>query len=133
MKKIVLVALLFYSAAAFGQHHSIYVIDFVKIKNNNKEQALYFYNNNWKVYRETALKKGYIKSYKLLSAKSDPAADFDLMLLTEYADSAQYKNAENNFNQIIKETRPTGPMLMDKLLPGDFRVNLYTKIAGDAF
>ena len=52
------------------------------------------------------LHKGYIKSYQLLLTVADSLSNFDLMLITEYADSAQEKLSEERFQQIIKETRP---------------------------
>ena len=114
-------------------HLPVSQIDFVRIKDAGKAEALYFYENNWKVYREVALKKGYIKSYNLLTAKADSLADFDIMLVTEYADSTQFKNSEAHFQQIIKELRPGGPKLLNELKPADFRINLYSKVANSMF
>jgi len=98
----------------------ISVIDFVKIKNNKREEALYFYNNNWKVYREIALKKGYISSYKMLLTRPG-SGGYDIMLITTYKDSIQQKNSEANFAEIIKAERPKGPKLLNDIKPVDFR------------
>lgn len=49
------------------------------------------YENSWKIYREIAMKRKFIKSWQLLSTHADTAADFDLMLITEYTDSLQPK------------------------------------------
>ena len=130
MKSFFTIFLLCFTAAAFAQgSRAVSVIDFVKIKNGKKAEALYFYENNWKVYREIALQKGYIKSYKFFTAKADSLANFDIVMVTEYADSVQFKKSEENFNKIIKETRPNGAKLMNDLKPADFRINLYSKIA----
>lgn len=130
MKNIITVLFLCFTAAAFGQSsRAVSDIDFVKIKNGKKAEALYFYENNWKFYREIALQKGYIKSYKFFTAKPDSLANFDIVMVTEYADSIQFKKSEENFNKIIKETRPNGAKLLNDLKPADFRINLYGKIA----
>lgn len=121
---------LFYLYCSFQlPENPISVIDFVKIKNNYKAQALYFYQNNWTVYREIALKKKQILSYQILQTRSDSSMNFDLILTTVYGDSAQYKASETNFAAIIKETRPNGPLLLDSLKPGDFRQLVATKVA----
>ena len=104
---------------------TISIYDFVKIKNNHTKEALYFYEQNWKHYRDIALKKKFIVSYRLVSAIPDTAADFDLILITEYADSLAYARSEENFAQIIKEARPNGPLLLNELKPADFRINLF--------
>ncbi len=111
---------------SFGQS-SITTIDFVKIKHNKRAEALYFYENNWKVFRDIALKNDFIKSYKLLTTVADSAANFDLMLITEYADSTQYKLNEERFQQIIKATRPDGLKLLNELKPNDFRQIVFFK------
>ena len=41
----------------------ITLTEFVKIKNNHREEAVFYYENNWKVLREAAVKKGYIHSF----------------------------------------------------------------------
>ncbi len=128
MKKSVLVALLFIASVSFGQiQKTITTIDFVKIKNDRQKEALFFYENNWRIYREIAFQRGFIKSYHLLTTTADSTANFDLLLMTEYADSSQYKLSEQNFQKIIKETRPDGPKLLNELKPNDFRQNVFFK------
>ena len=73
------------------------------------------------------MKNDYIKSYKLLTTSADSTANFDLILITEYADSSQFKLNEERFQQIIKATRPDGPKLLNELKPNDFRQNLFFK------
>lgn len=128
MKNILLFCIILsplFSKAQTQKTISIY--DFVKIKNNHTKEALYFYEQNWKYYRDIALKKKYIVSYRLVTALPDSASDFNLILITEYADSLAYAKSEENFAQIIKETRPNGPILLNELKPADFRINLYNR------
>ena len=121
---------LFYFCSSFHQlEKPISVIDFVKIKNNHRAEALYFYTNNWIVYREEALKRNVILSYQILRTRPDSLLDFDLIFTTVYKDSIQLKASETNFAAIIKDLRPNGPKLLDTLKPGDFRQLVATKVA----
>ena len=134
MKNLLLIASLIITDISVGQSKMIIsTIDFVKIKNDKLQEALFFYENNWKVYRDIALENGYIKSYKLLTTSPDTTANFDLMLMTEYADSSQFKLNEERFQQIIKATRPDGPKLLNDLKPSDFRQNSFFKQAETLF
>lgn len=134
LKIFVPVILVLFSFTVKAQkNNSIITIDFVKMIEGKEKQALYFYENNWKVYREIALQKGFIKSYKMLFTNADSTADFQLMLITEYADSAQFKESENRFQVIIKETRPNGAALLDDNKPNDFRKNVFFKQASCLF
>jgi len=131
MTKLLLFILLFFYFPSFGQ--TVSVMDFVKVKDNKYPETLYYYENNWKVYREIAVKSNFISSYKLLKMSADSIANFDLILITEYADSSQFKLAEERFQKIIKEIRPNGPKLMNNLKPADFRQNVFAKEAQTLF
>ena len=104
-------------------------MDFVKIRDGKTAEALFFYENNWKVYRDQAIRKNVIQSYELVQAAPDTLNNFDLVLVTVYKDSAQYANSEENFRPILKELRPNGPLLLNDLKPDDFRKNVFVKIA----
>lgn len=106
---------------------SVWVIDFVKVKKGRQQEALYFYENNWKVYREIAKESRFIKSWQLLTTHPDSTANFDIMLMTEYADSVQMALSEDRFQRIIKDTSPNGPKLLNDLKPKDFRINVFLK------
>jgi hypothetical protein len=122
------ISIVFFTTCSFAQTTlPISVVDFVKIKNGKEKEAIYFYENNWKVYRDMALKKGYIKSYKLLKTSADTLSNFDIILITEYADTLQLKLSEDRFRQIIKQVNPGGPKLLNEVKPVDFRQNLFSK------
>jgi hypothetical protein len=128
MRKLLLVAFLLVTTFSFAQtQRTISIIDFVKIKNNRIKETMFYYENNWKLYRDIALEKGYIESYKLLTTSADSTANFDLMLITEYADSSHLNLSEERFQQIIKTNRPNGPRLLNEIKPADFRINLFLK------
>lgn len=105
----------------------ITLMDFVKIKEGKRSEALYFYEHNWKLYREEALKRKIIVSYEIVEAKPDSVQNFNLILITRYKDSVQYKNSELNFQPILKAIRPNGPLLLNELKPADFRENVFVK------
>lgn len=109
------------------------VMDFVQVKEGRRAEAVYFYENNWKVYRDIALKKGFILSYRLEEVVADSAASFNMVLITEYRDSVFYHNSETNFREILSTARPNGPLLLNKLQPADFRTNLFVKITRNLF
>ena len=94
---------------------------------------MYYYENNWKIYREEALKQNYIVSYKILKVPADSIANFDLMLITEYADSSQHALAEPRFQEIIKGIRPNGPIVLNDCKPNDFRQIVFTREAQALF
>ncbi|NNC70884.1 MAG: hypothetical protein HKN90_08700, partial [Flavobacteriaceae bacterium] len=60
----------------------ISTIDFVEIIDANIEEALYYYQNNWKVLRQGALVKDYILSYQLLKTPLTDDNKFELLLIT---------------------------------------------------
>ncbi len=116
-----------------GISQTVTVMDFVQVKEDRRAEAIYFYENNWKLYRDIAVKKGYILSYRLELATADSAAAFDLVLITEYKDSLQYINSESNFRGILNSARPNGPLLLNHLQPADFRNNLFVKVTKNLF
>ena len=128
MKKTSLIIFLLFTAFSFVQAQTgVSVVDFVKIKNQRNKEALYYYENNWKVYRDNALEKGFIKSYKLLTTQADSAANFDIILITEYVDSTQFQLSEERFQQIISNVSPNGSKLLNEWKPTDFRQNVFFK------
>ncbi|MBL7748684.1 MAG: hypothetical protein JNM19_14705 [Chitinophagaceae bacterium] len=131
MRSRLLFLLLLASIVCQGQ--SVLIMDFVKVKNDRFEEALYYYRNNWKLYRDIALEKGYIKSYRLERVKPDSAKTFDLVLITEYEDSTQFNKSEENFRSIITAQRPGGPALLNSVQPADFRTNVFVQYTETLF
>ena len=98
----------------------VVTVDFVKVLNGNDEEAVFYYENNWKQHRIKAMKKGYISSYKLLVRTSDDGQT-DILLITGYATQSQYENREKNFAIVMSAARKDGPTMMNDKLPGAFR------------
>ena len=108
-------------------HAGISVINFVRVKNNRYAETRYYYENNWKVYRDTALSLRYIQSYSLLEVPADSIGNFNFILITEYADSIQFILAEPRFQAIIKAMRPGGPIFLNDFKANDFREIVLSK------
>jgi len=101
------------------------IIEFVKFKNGNAKQAQYFYENNWKLFREAAKKENVIASFDMLPADPEAAGAFDLMLITRYRGKEQFDASEKAFEPILKALRPNGPALLDGLKPEEFRETVF--------
>lgn len=101
------------------------VIEFVKFKNGNSKQAEYFYENNWKLYREEAKKQNVIASFDMLPADPEAEGKFDLILITRYRGKEQFDNSEKGFEPILKALRPNGPALLDAVKPDEFRETVF--------
>ena len=100
-------------------------IDYVKVKDGKRDEAMYFYENNWKPYRVEALKRGVIHSYEILESIPDSNAPFDLVLITRYRNRDQHLASEKTFETILKELRPNGPRMLNTLKPDDFRQSVF--------
>lgn len=91
-------------------------MDFVRTHKGKEAEARYFYENNWLVFRKEALKRRFIAGYQLLSVK-DSSADYDTILITHYADSAQFAAIEKRFTEVMKQIQPQGLKLLNSLKP----------------
>jgi thiol-disulfide isomerase/thioredoxin len=101
-------------------------IDFVKVKDGKRDEARYFYENNWRFYRDAAVKRGVIDSYEYIDAASEKDSSFDIILITRYRGEEQFRNSERGFEPIIKELTPNGPFLKGTSKPDDFRQVVYS-------
>ena len=88
----------------------------------SKKRALrgspFFFENNWKLYRDSAMKSGAIKSYKLLRNNTD-SSKADIILMTEYFDKDSYLKREEIFRPIMKSIHPNGGVLKNNLKRDD--------------
>jgi hypothetical protein len=121
MKKLILLLLTGFLSyqQSYAQKDSYVIMDIVKVKNGLWNDALYFFENNWKLYREEAIKQGIISSYKLLVNKADSVSN-NIVLITEYPDSLSYRKSEENFRPILKKIRPDGPAYLNENKRNDF-------------
>lgn len=120
MKKVVFLALICYSLSGYTQQNErISMIDYVEILNNNKKEALYYYQNNWEQLRIKAIKKGLIDTYQILETIPTKETPFSFILITTYMNKAQYDASETNFRKIIEESN--GLKLLNNKKPSEFR------------
>lgn len=111
MKKLLLVLLLASPLISRSQSVKFRIIDAVEVKNQFEKEALYFYDQNWKLFREEALKQGVISGYSIeRGTKSD--SSFVIVLNTEFENRGQLENVEKNFEPILKALRPDGPLVL---------------------
>lgn len=75
---------------------------------------MYYFENNWLVFRKEALKRKYIAAYELLAVQ-DSTLDYDIMLLTHYKDSAQLATIEKRFTEVMKRIQPKGTKIFNAL------------------
>ena len=126
MRRIIFLILLSICSIGYGQQDDkISTIDFVQILDDNRKETIYYFQNNWKVLRNMALKKGYIDSYQFLEVSVSLDQPFQLMLITTYLNEEQYNLREDHFAELIKENGEL-KLLNDKK-PGEFRKTLFSK------
>ncbi|WP_298338512.1 hypothetical protein [uncultured Algibacter sp.] len=119
MKKLIVLFFVLITALGFSQTEKISMIDYVEVLNNNKAEALFYYQNNWEQLRIKAVEKGYIDSYQLLETQPTKEAPYSFMLITTYKSKLQYHASEANFNMLIEASE--GLKLMNDKKPRDFR------------
>ena len=122
--KFLLIALLFCVNSFCQSNNKITTIETVEILNNNSEEAIYYFENNWKVLRTMALDKGYIDSFQLLQASYTNETPFHLILITTYTNKAQYEKREDHFGELIKAKG--GRKLLNDKKPSDFRKSVFS-------
>ena len=115
-----LIAILVLPAISFAQQRAVVSMDLVRVKNGHYTEAVYFFENNWKIFRDSALAKGYISSYQLLKNKRDTVGGVDIILITEYSSEEAYNQRESRFQPLIKSIRPAGLLLINDLKREDF-------------
>ncbi|MEM9679377.1 MAG: hypothetical protein AAF901_03555 [Bacteroidota bacterium] len=125
MKYSSLLYFLCFMSFCFGQNDKkISTVETVQVLNNNKAEAIYYFQNNWKVLRDMAVAKGYIHSYSLIETTYTEEAPFHMMLMTTYIDEAQYEQRETRFRELI-EAKGALELLNEKT-PNEFRKSVFS-------
>ena len=123
---VLFIAVCILSCVVCAQSEIVTVFEAVKIKDDKRAEAIYYYENNWMALRKSAIQKGYIHSFEIIFTKADEKADFDIGLVTRFLNRSQYEKAEENFGELIKQRGEL--KLLNRLRPGEFRQNLFVKI-----
>lgn len=91
----------------------MWAVDFVQTKDGQFADYLRYVDANWRKAREEMKRDGAVVSFAVLTEPN--GEDWDVMLLTEYADLAQFDAREQSYQQAIARLRPNGggPTLID--------------------
>jgi len=122
--KFLFIALIFCYISLGQNNEKITTIETVEILNDNKEEAIYYFQNNWKALRVKAIEKGYIHSFQLLETQYNKETPFHVMLVTTYIGKSQYEARESHFSKLIKESG--GLKLMNAKKPTEFRKSVFS-------
>ncbi|MCO4798135.1 MAG: hypothetical protein KC484_02900 [Colwelliaceae bacterium] len=109
----------------------ISTMDFIQIQQGYKAEALFFYKNNWKVFRKEAMENNYIDSFLFVETEATKDAPFHIVLITTYKDSYQFQEREKNFAKLMQTSN--GPKLLNSVSPKVFRKKLFSKQKTNSF
>lgn len=109
--------MIFFASNASAQ---IATVDIVKGKQAYEKEVMYFYEQNWKAFRAEALREKFISGYQLIKTKADSTGYFNVILITRFADSASFKQVEQNFRPIMKKLSPKGPKMLNDVKRQEF-------------
>lgn len=124
-----LLALSLASLCPVAMADTVTVVEGVKILNNNRAEAVFYYQNNWAQFRRDAELQDAISSYELIIASPGSDETVDILLITRFDDADQYAGIEDAYEKIAGGR---DLQLLNDVKPGDFRQNLFSIIQGDA-
>ncbi len=101
-------------------YSQIVIIDKVEVLNQNFEEAIFYYQNNWEEARKIALRKGYISDYSLL-INTDSSSKEQIYLITKLENETAYQELESNFEKVFKSMNRDKPKLLNEKTPAAFR------------
>lgn len=122
--KLLYVTLLFCCISFSQTNEKITTIETVEVINNNTDEAIYYFQNNWKVLRIKAVQKGYIHSYSLMKTSYNEETPFHIILVTTYDNKEQFDNREKHFAELIKASG--GLKLLNEMKPSEFRKSAFS-------
>jgi len=108
--------LLFFTIISFSSYsQKVSTFDIVKVKASFEKEAMYFYNNNWRAFREEALKQKVIIGFEMFKSAIDSTNHFDLTLVTTYKNEKYFAEAEEKFRPIMQKVSPNGPKYLNTI------------------
>ena len=81
--------------------NSVWTMDLVRTLPGQQAEYLRNIENNWAGAREIAINRKAVLSFRALAAPPDSVRGWDVVLLTEYADSAAWADREEIFESIF--------------------------------
>lgn len=119
-----LIFFLMFNTLSYSQsNEKITTIETVEILNDNADEAFYYFENNWKKLRETAVENGYIHSFQLLKTTYSEEAPFHIVLITTFTNQKQFDDRETHFTELIKASG--GLKLLNEKTPAEFRKSVF--------
>jgi len=103
------VLVLTFSVFVYGQvnrpyrNGSVWNVAFIRMKPGMDTAYLNYIATEWKRNQEAMKKDGLIVSYKVLTTEAHGAADFNIMLMTEYKDLATMEANENKADNLAQQ------------------------------
>jgi hypothetical protein len=82
---------------------SVWNIAFIRMKPGMDTAYLNYIATDWKRNQEAMKKEGLILSYKVLTTEAHGAADFNIMLMTEYKDLATMEAGEAKADALAQQ------------------------------
>lgn len=97
---------------------AVWSVDLVRTLPGAQADYIRSIENNWAGARELARERGAVTSYRAFVAPQDTARGWDVILMTEYADSTAWANREDVFQAIfsspefvaVESARPSAEM-----------------------
>lgn len=80
---------------------SVWSVDLIRTLPGMQAEYLASIEENWAGARELAHDRGAVRSYRALAADPDEERGWDVILMTEYADSATWARREEIFQEIF--------------------------------
>ncbi|MEM6514567.1 MAG: hypothetical protein AAF688_00140 [Bacteroidota bacterium] len=125
LKLLIITGFIFVSyVGASQENNKISTLETVEVINNNKAEALYYFQNNWAKLREQAIENKLIYSYQLLEVDYTESTPFHFILITTYLNASQFENREAVFQKLI-ESNP-GLKLLNHKKPNEFRKSVFS-------
>jgi hypothetical protein len=113
-------------AAAEATSEARWTVNVAKVKPGMLETARRYYEAGWLPARREALRRGIIKSFRLLAAPAETEDQPEFVLITEFADAASYREREANFDQIFADLGIPSPIMID----GKGRADIFASVGG---
>lgn len=114
----------------------VWSVDLVRTLPGAQHDYVRSIETNWAGARAIAAERGAVLSYRAFVASPDTARGWDVLLMTEYADSAAYANREETFQAIftspefvaVEPARPSAEMR--EFLSGDVVLREFVSSGG---
>ncbi len=103
MSVLILSAVVFAQVNRPYRNGTVWNVAFIRIKPGMDTAYLNYLATDWKRNQEAMKKAGLILSYKVLTTEAHGAADFNLMLLTEYKDLATMEANEDKADSLAQQ------------------------------